>query len=192
MNTPSKHKKASPLKISLPPYKDDTLVYKGVRFDVHQMSLPGKKNRIVKRDVVVHPGAVLILPLLDEKNIVMIRNYRFAVDKELWELPAGTFEPGEEPIETAKRELLEETGYQAATIEPMTLFLTSPGICNEVMYTFVAKDLTLIGQSLDENEQIIVEIVNWKKAMEMIENRTIIDGKTITALLYYSKFMGES
>lgn len=184
MNT-SPHNKPSPLPISLPTYEANSKVFKGARIDVHEVFLQGKNGRKVKREVVVHPGAVLILPIIDNERIIMIRNYRFAVDKELWELPAGTLEPNEEPIETAKRELIEETGYRAEQITPMLNFLTSPGFCNEVMHTFVAKDLTLVGQALDESEQIAVEIVSWKKALEMIDKGIIIDGKTITTLLFY-------
>ncbi|MCE5319238.1 MAG: NUDIX hydrolase, partial [Parachlamydia sp.] len=100
-------------------------VYHGDRFDV--VSLPIGNNK--RRDVILHPGAVVILPILDHEHILLIRNQRFAVGKELWELPAGTLEKGEAPLETAKRELIEETGYEAAEMEPLTQFYTSPGFC---------------------------------------------------------------
>lgn len=188
MNTPIDNKSPSP--ISLPAFEESSKVFSGTRFNVHQVLLPGKNDKTVKREVVVHPGAVLILPLLDKEHIIMIRNYRFAVGQELWELPAGTLEKGEKPIEAAKRELIEETGYRAGKIEPLASFLTSPGFCNELMHTFVARDLTEVGQSLDENEQITVEIVSWQKALEMVQKGLIIDGKTITALLLFTAEIG--
>jgi ADP-ribose pyrophosphatase len=156
--------------------KDSTLVYKGSRFDV---------RKIGKREAVIHPGAVVILPLLDEKNIVMIRNERFAVGETLWELPAGTLEPKEEPYITAQRELIEETGYKAGQCDLLTTFYTSPGICNERMFAYVAKDLTYVGQKLEETEKITVEIMDWKRIKEMIYSGEIYDGKTLTTLLFW-------
>lgn len=175
-------------KIKLPAFKSDTKSFQGVRFDVHSLEIPGKAGKKVKRDVVVHPGAVLILPLLDNENLVMIRNERFAVGQNLWELPAGTLEPKESPENTAKRELIEETGYQAGVIKPLNYYFTSPGICNEVMYAFVASDLSFVGQHLDESERITTETVSWKNALQMVRSGQIIDGKTIAALLYYHTF----
>jgi len=86
---------------------------------------PGEAT--VTREIVVHPGAVVILPFLPDGRIVMIRNYRYTIEDELWELPAGTREPNETPIETARRELEEETGYRARTMTPQMEFYTSPG-----------------------------------------------------------------
>jgi len=163
-------------------------VYKGARFDVYSLQIPGSQGRLVKRDLVVHPGAVVILPLLDPEHIVMIRNERFAVGKTLWELPAGTLEKNESPIMTAKRELIEETGYQAGKIEALTQFYTSPGFCTEMMHAYVARDLIPIGQALEESEKITVEIVSWEQALNMAGDGTIIDGKTLTTLLFF-KFL---
>jgi ADP-ribose pyrophosphatase len=191
MNTESNSKKSSGLPIKVPAFEGSPKTFKGIRFDVHTVQLHGKKGTPLKRDVVVHPGAVLILPLLDKENIVMIRNQRFAVGQELWELPAGTLEPGEPPIETAKRELIEETGYRTENIAPLLHFYTSPGITNEVMYAFTANKLHFVGQALEESEQIRVEVVSWKKALQMAYEGTIVDGKTLIALLFYHQFISE-
>ncbi len=142
------------------------------------------------RDVVVHPGAAVILPILDDGRIVMIRNFRYTVGQELWELPAGTLEPGEAPIETARRELEEEAGYRAETLTPLTEFYTSPGICTERMHAFVATELKWVGQRLQGSEQIIVEVVEAAAARAMLLEGELVDGKTIAVLGTYFVQLG--
>lgn len=173
----------------LPAFDNFPLIFKGSRFTVRTLKVKGANGKTVEKDVVLHPGAVTLLPFVDEEHIVLIRNQRFVVGQELWELPAGTLEPGEDPLETAKRELIEETGYKAAHIVPLVTFFTTPGFCNEVMYSYVASQLTHVGQSLDDSEQIIVETVKWKDALKMVRDGTIVDGKTIMVLLYYHTFL---
>ncbi len=168
--------------------KGSQRVFHGVRFDVHAVQLPGREGNKVRREFVAHPGAVVILPILDHDRIVMIRNYRFVVEKELWELPAGTLEPNEPPEKTAYRELIEETGYKAEAITPLINFYTTPGFCNEVMYAYVARGLTAVGQNLDDSEQITVEIKTWDEVLRMVQEGKICDAKTLTALLFYNSF----
>ena len=139
-------------------------------------------------EYVAHPGAVAILPIVDDEHLVMIRNYRFVVDKVLWELPAGLLEKGEAPIAAAQRELLEETGYAADQFDPLLQFYTSPGFCTEEIHVFVAKNLTHHGQRLDECEQITVEIVSWREILEFIRTGAIVDCKTLSALLFYRTY----
>lgn len=172
-------------KFLIPVFQESKLAFQGVRFDVCTVKIPGNNDTSIERDVVVHPGAVLILPIMDDKRIVMIRNQRFAVGKTLWELPAGTLDTNESPIETAKRELIEETGYQTQSIQPLCSFYTSPGICNEAMYAFTATNLSFVGQALEESEKITVELITWTQALNMIQEGIIVDGKTIAALLFY-------
>jgi len=160
-------------------------VFRASRFDVRSIEVPTKEEHTVLREFVAHPGAVVILPILDDEHIVMIRNERFVVNHELWELPAGTLEPDEPPEKTAFRELIEETGYHPGLLKPMLNFFTSPGICNEIMYAFVASDLKEVGQNLEETEKIKVEVLDWRQVLSMIKDGTICDGKTITTLLYY-------
>lgn len=175
-------------KFLIPTFQEGKLAFQGIRYDVRTVKIPGRNDITIERDVIVHPGAVIILPLLDDDRIVMIRNERFAVGKVLWELPAGTLDTNQSPLETAKRELIEETGYQTESIQPLSSFYTSPGICNEAMYAFVAKNLTFVGQALEESEKITVELITWKQALDMIQQGIIIDGKTIATLLFYLVF----
>lgn len=165
-------------------------VFQGVKFDVERRHVPTHDGGTAVREVVVHPGAVVVLPLLDDGRIVMIRNHRFAVGETLWELCAGTLEPGEEPIVTAARELIEETGYEAGRIEPLTMFYTSPGICDERMFAFVATDLSEVGQQLEATEQIEVELLTRDAAKALARSGQIRDGKTLATLLFWEAFGG--
>ncbi len=155
------------------------------RFNVERREFAGADGRPGTREVVVHPGAVVILPILDPGHIVMIRNYRYTVEEELWELPAGTAEMDESPIETARRELEEETGYRAGTIKPLTEFYTSPGVLTERMFAFVAGDLQSVGQRLEHGERIVAEVVAWDRVRRWLVNGELHDGKTIAVLGTY-------
>lgn len=162
----------------------EKLIYNGKRFQVALDEIKGHTKEIVR-----HPGAVLIIPILDNGQIVMIRNERFVVKQNLWELPAGTIEEGEDPLHTAKREILEETGYRAEKIDYLFSFYTTPGFCDEIMYVYIARSLVLENQQLDETEVITVHPLSLNKILEMIYNKDIQDGKTIASILYYKMFV---
>jgi ADP-ribose pyrophosphatase len=164
------------------------LAYQGKRFDVRRKEIVSTSGKPASYEVLVHPGAVVLLPIWDENSIVMIRNQREAVGEVLWELPAGTLESQELPQETAARELVEETGYRADHIEPLMVFYPSPGITNELMHAYVAKGLHFEGQQLDDSEVIQPEILSWKKILKMVQSGEICDSKTLTTLLYYWTF----
>lgn len=139
------------------------------------------------REAIEHPGAAVILPIVDAERICLIRNYRMAVDEELIELPAGTIDNGEEPIETAKRELREETGFIAGFVEKIHEFWVSPGILREKMHLFVARDLTTSQPRTEPGEEIKALMVTWSEALSMIDARQIRDAKTIVGLLFYQR-----
>ncbi|HWE03658.1 MAG TPA: NUDIX hydrolase [Tepidisphaeraceae bacterium] len=165
------------------------VIYDGVkcRLELHHLENEesGKHHR---REVVVHPGAVLILGFIDDDTIALIRNRRYAVGQTLIELPAGTLEKGEDPINCAGRELLEETGYLAGRIKPLMTFFTSPGILSERMYVFAAYDLQKQETALEEGEDIEVLPIDWTTAIAMTGDGQIQDGKTIATLLWYDRF----
>jgi ADP-ribose pyrophosphatase len=141
----------------------------------------------LSRETVVHPGAAVILPLVDKDHVCLIRNYRLAVDEELIELPAGTIDPPEIPLKTAERELIEETGYRARSFEKLHEFWVSPGILNERMHFFVARDLEPGPARPERGEQIRTFVVPWHEALGMIDSKQIRDAKTIVGLLLYDR-----
>lgn len=142
-------------------------------------------GRLVRRDFFKYPGAAVILPVLDDGSIVLIRNYRFAVDEHLYELPAGMLEPGEDPEACAARELAEETGYTAARFEKLTEFYSGPGTTDEKMRVYLATELKPGAQALEGYETIAVETHSDDEVRRMIAAGTIHDAKTIAALGVY-------
>ena len=162
-------------------------VGKKVRLELHHLENEetGKRH---KREVCVHPGAVVILPFVDPEHILLIRNRRYAVGQTLIELPAGTLERGEDPMNCAGRELIEETGYIAGRLKPLGDFYTSPGILSEKMYAFAAYDLTRAQAKLEEGEEIELAPANLDEAIDMIRYGQIKDAKTIVTLMMYDRF----
>lgn len=160
-------------------------VHEGSLFNVEVLTWTDERGRSVRREVVRHPGAVVIVPVLDD-NLVMIRNYRVAVDARLWEFPAGKLESGELPERAAARELEEETGYSAKSLRKLGEFYTSPGFADELMHAFVADGLTPCGQRLEAGEDIAVEIVSRREALQMAHDGRLRDGKSIAALLMWA------
>ncbi|MCL2623069.1 MAG: NUDIX hydrolase [Planctomycetaceae bacterium] len=146
----------------------------------------GRSGQALERHVIVHPGAVGVIPILDDGRVVLLRQYRIAVDAYLIELPAGTLEPGEEPIASAQRELIEETGYTAGKIEPLITFYSSPGILREQLHLFVATELTPGNTALEDGEDIEPLLVTWDEIRTMIARGEITDAKTLIGLLHYT------
>lgn len=163
----------------------DEILYKSRKFKVvHRMIDEGQGGPVAK-DLILHPGAAVVLPLTDKGEVVMVRNYRWTINRELLELPAGTLEPLEEPQECAFRELEEETGYTAGTLRPLCRFYSSPGIMNELIHAFMATDLKPGPQHLSSDEQIKVEIMTFEQIDHAIRVGKIMDGKTLATILYY-------
>ena len=160
------------------------------RFRVVRKSWTGGDGRRHQREIVQHPGAVTILPMVDEHHVCLIRNARVAVGKVLIELPAGTLEAGEDPALAARRELAEETGYLAESLAPLRQFYLSPGILDERMHVFVATGLTPGPAALEPGEDIEPFVISWQEAMAMVHDGRIEDAKTLVALLDYERLRG--
>jgi ADP-ribose diphosphatase len=168
---------------------DKQIVFDGkkVRLEVHH--LEDEATHVpMTREVVVHPGAVVILPIMSDGGVVLIRNRRYSVKDTLLELPAGTLEKNEDPMNCAGRELLEETGYIAGRLKPLPSFYSSPGIMTERMYPFVAYNLEKSKQALEEGEEIELNPVAYAEAIAMCGDGRIRDGKTIATLLMHERF----
>lgn len=159
------------------------VLFKAKRFRVELASTRGADGTTNEREVVRHPGAVVILPMVDAEHVCLIKNFRLAVGRTLIELPAGTLEPGEDPEVTARRELAEETGYRAASWEHMHRFFVSPGILDERMDLYLATDLSPGTAAREKDEHIENLVVPWSEAVHMVLDGQIEDAKTMTGLL---------
>jgi ADP-ribose pyrophosphatase len=157
---------------------------KVVQLYVEDVQLPNGKTS--KREVIKHPGAVAIIPITKEGKLVLVRQYRKALERVLIEIPAGKLEKGEEPLATAQRELEEETGYRAQSMHHIVSFYTSPGFADELIHLYMAEGLEKLedAASLDEDEFVDILEVTLEEAMEMLEKREIYDAKTAYALQY--------
>ncbi|TXK89815.1 NUDIX hydrolase [Parageobacillus sp. SY1] len=157
---------------------------KVVQLYVEDVQLPNGKTS--KREVIKHPGAVAIIPITKEGKLVLVRQYRKALERALVEIPAGKLEKGEEPLVTAQRELEEETGYRSHSLRHIVSFYTSPGFADELIHLYLAEGLTKVenAASLDEDEFVDILEVTLEEALEMLEKREIYDAKTAYALQY--------
>jgi ADP-ribose pyrophosphatase len=167
------------------------IVYRGAKFRVEQHPVTDRHGNERRYDLVAHPGAAVVLPLLADGRVLLIRHYRFAVDQKLPELPAGTLDPRENPVECARRELAEETGYRAGRVEPLVSFYSTPGICNERLHAFVASELEPGETDREPGERIENVPMEYAEALRAIAETRITDGKTILTLLYYDRFVRE-
>jgi ADP-ribose pyrophosphatase len=169
------------------------VVYTGPLFKVQQDKIiePGGFHN--ERDVIRHNGSVVILAVDNAKKnkkdpwVVMERQYRHAANQYLWELPAGKLEPGEDPLEGAKRELAEETGYRAKKWKPLVEYYASPGFLGESMKVFLAEGLVAGVAAPEEDEKIELRLVKLSEVVEMIEKGAILDGKTLCSVLLYDR-----
>ncbi|MCS5680368.1 MAG: NUDIX hydrolase [Planctomycetota bacterium] len=158
-------------------------LFTGRRFHVERVAQPCNDGTTRDREVIVHPGSVVIVPLVSADEVCLVEVVRVAVGTALLELPAGTLDRDEPPLETAARELAEETGYRAGRIESAGEFWMSPGILRERMHLFVARDLTAGEQALEPGELITTRIVPWSEAVAMCLDGRIEDAKSVAALL---------
>jgi len=171
------------------------LAYKGKVFSVFSDKVEEPGGHVNTRDVIRHNGSVVILAVDESKNpkdpdIILERQYRHAAGQFLWELPAGKLDAGETPVDGAKRELAEETGYQAKKWSPLVEYYASPGFLAESMKVFLAEGLIAGDAHPEEDEHIDFRLVKLSELLEMVDKGKIIDGKTLTTILLYSRRLG--
>lgn len=141
-------------------------------------------DRTRKVEVVEHVGGVAIVAMPTPKTIVLVKQYRHPVDAELWEVPAGMIESGEPPLETAKRELIEETGYRAERWRALWSIFTTPGFCNERIYFFVAEGLSEGAAAPEDDERFELRVWDVEAAWQLVERDEVRDAKTQIALAW--------
>lgn len=164
-----------------------TIVHVGRKIKVALDESPGRDGQLVRRDIILHPGAVAILPLLDEDHLCLLRNRRPVVGDTLLEIPAGTLEPGEDPDLAAHRELAEETGYRAGRMDKLHRFFPSPGVIDEATHLYVARELVPGEMRLELDEDLEPIRVAWTQALSWVMDGTIRDAKTLVAVLLWQR-----
>ncbi len=164
------------------------IIYKGPIFGVRRDQVLEPTGVRTMREVITHPGSVVVLPVLRDGRIILIRQYRHAARQFLWELVAGRIDPGENARQAAVRELIEETGYRAKKLRVFMNLFPSPGFLEERMFILIAKGLTLGKAEPEEDERIEAKAYDRAELEKMIKDGTLRDAKTIAGLLYYLRF----
>ena len=164
-------------------------IFNGVVFDVKVDYIKYDSGNDGRREVVHHNGGAVVLPVTSENKLVLIKQYRYPLDEVMIEAPAGKLEPDEDPLLCATRELTEETGYTAEEVIPLGKISTSPGFCDEILYLYLAKGLTL-GKHNREEGEYGMEVFEYSinEVDELIKTGKIIDSKTIAAIYHYKSF----
>jgi ADP-ribose pyrophosphatase len=164
---------------------DHREVYSGTIINLQVETIQQASGRTTIREVVLHPGGVTAVPVLDDGRLLLIRQFRYPIGTYILELPAGKLDSGQPPAETVAREMEEETGHKAGSLTYGCAFYTSPGISDELIHLFVARDLTPCSQRLEEGEHITVEAYTLEECLQKIGTGEITDGKTILGILWY-------
>ncbi|MBD2138341.1 NUDIX hydrolase [Anabaena sp. FACHB-1237] len=180
-----------PLGRELPQLLKQRFFYKGRKFnfEVNRLRLPNKAEG--EWECVRHPGGALVVPVTSDGKLILVRQYRFAVQGRLLEFPAGTIEPNEDPLETVKREIQEETGYCAHNWDKLGEFFLAPGYSDEIIYAFVARDLEKLATppQQEEDEDIEIVILSPQELETAIFEGENVDAKTISSFLLLRRFL---
>ena len=162
---------------------DSRVIYRGLKIDVALRSIELADGTRGEREFVVHRGAVALVPLVDSDHVCLVKNHRFAIDRTLLEVPAGSIDAGEEPEQTAVRELLEETGYQTKSMTRLRDWYVTPGVMTERMFLFLCEDLTPGPTDHQLDERLESVIVPWDEAIRMVHDGRIEDAKSMLSIL---------
>jgi ADP-ribose pyrophosphatase len=166
---------------------DGEVVFKGKLLDVRRDTVRLPDGTLATREYIVHPGAVLILPVLPDGTLIMLRQFRYPVGRVLIEFPAGKLDPGESSLATAQRELREEAGYTATRWQSLGRIHSVVGYSTEVIEFFVAEQLTDVGATLDDGEFLEVGTMSVEDMLVALDRGEITDAKTVAALLLYAR-----
>jgi len=166
-----------------------TIIYNGPVFGIRCDEVIEPSGVRATREVITHPGSVVVLPVLPDGRIVLIRQYRYAARQYLWELVAGRIDAGETPQVAAARELIEETGFRAKRFRVFLDVFPTPGFLEERMFILLAEDLTAGEAEPEEDEKIISRAYNRKQLEEMIRGGKLRDAKSIAGILYYFRYL---
>ncbi len=169
--------------------KELFLAYQGKIISAYKETLYGEDGTVSVRDFVKHPGAVAILPVDENGHILFIKQWRRAAGTILIEIPAGTLEAGENPLECADRELQEEIGFRANTMISLGGFYTVPGFCNEYIHLFLAKDLFPSVLWADDSDYIDLFALSLEEALTLASEGAFLDSKTLSALCLYQLWL---
>jgi ADP-ribose pyrophosphatase len=162
-------------------------IYSGKILNLDSLEVLLPDGNTSTREIITHPGASVIIPISDNNEVYMVRQFRKPIEKETLELPAGKLDKGEEPIECAKRELMEETGLTAGKVKHLVSVYSTPGFSNEILHIYGAAGLTEGEAHADEDEFISSEKIPIKKLVDMVLNNEISDAKTVIGILLADK-----
>jgi len=160
-------------------------VFEGKLINLRVDTVELQNQKYAKREIVEHKGASAIIAQNEKNELILVKQYRKAVEEFLYELPAGKINVAEEPIECARRELKEETGYEAKNLTKIYEIYSTPGFSNEKIYLFKADNLTYTETNFDEDEEIEVITVSKEEVKKMLETGQITDGKTLVGVLFW-------
>lgn len=163
-------------------FVESDVIYRGKLLNLRRDKVRLPDGRLTYREIVEHSGAVGIIPLTAEDEVILVQQYRAPAGKLLWEVPAGKLEEGEDPLDCAARELEEETGYRAAKFTPLAGFYTSPGFADEYLHLYLAEELEFVGENSDEDEFLRVKKFPLARVPQLIKSRILEDAKTLVGL----------
>ncbi|MGH8620832.1 MAG: NUDIX domain-containing protein [Burkholderiales bacterium] len=164
-------------------------VYRGRLLHVLEDEVRLANGRSARREYVRHPGAVMIVPFLDSRTVVLVRQYRYPLARHFYEIPAGKIDPGEKPLRTARRELREECGYIAATWRHLTTIHPCIGYSDERIELYLARGLAPVGHAPDDGELLEVVPMKLAAALRWVREGRITDEKTVIGLLWADRFL---